>query len=266
MNTIKTVVVKVGTSSITYPNGNLNFSQIDALTRVLSDIKNSGLNVVLVTSGAIGVGVSKLSIKQRPEQLKYKQACAAVGQCELMHTYDKFFLDYGQKIAQILLTRSDIDNDSRRDNLVNTFSALFEYGCIPVINENDSISTDEIEFGDNDSLSAIVACACNADLLFILSDIDGFFTSDPRTDANARLIPVITQLSRDVVENAGGAGSARGTGGMLTKVHAAQIAANQNIKTIILNGSRPQLILNALKGESVGTLFDLKEDAPIDPA
>lgn len=252
---IKKLVVKVGTSTLTYETGKTNIRRMMKLCSVLSDLHNSGIDVVLVTSGAIGVGVGKLGLSEKPSDIPGRQAAATVGQCELMFMYDKFFSEYGQKIGQLLVTKSDFENDTRRENLSNTFSKLFEYGAIPVVNENDSVATEEIVYGDNDSLSAIVATLINADGLVILSDIDGLFDSNPMENEDARLIPVVDKIDESIFALCGGAGTNRGTGGMVTKVHAAQIAGEKGIPTVVMNGTAPQDIYKLIDGRQVGTLF-----------
>ncbi len=263
-NSIRRIVVKVGTSTLTHAGGELNFHSFDALTRVLADIANTGVEVILVSSGAIAVGASKLRMKERPTELRYKQAAAAVGQCELMHLYDKFFGEYSKTVAQILLTGDDIEDSVRKENLVNTFNALLEMGIIPIVNENDSVSSTEIEaehksehkvFGDNDTLSAIVATLVEADTLVLLSDINGLYETDPREDPDARLIREVRVLNEDIRHVAGGAGSSRGTGGMITKLQAAELCMNNGIDMIITNGSTPDRLYEVMQGESVGTLF-----------
>jgi len=257
----KRIVVKVGTSTLTYDNGKINFPRIDKLAMVLSDLENTGHEVVLVTSGAIGVGVSKLNLGERPKTIREKQAVAAVGQCELMHIYSKFFSEYGHTVAQILLTRDVVEDELRKKNVVNTFETLLEKGIIPIVNENDTVSTFEIRIGqkdtfsENDTLSAIVAKLIKADLLIILSDIDGFYSSDPRVDHNSKLIGVVEKITSDIEQCAGGAGTKRGTGGMATKIMAAKIATEAGVNMVIINGNNPQIIMNVLKGEDVGTLF-----------
>lgn len=255
------IVVKVGTSTLTHDNGNLNFRNLEALTRVLSDVKNKGCEVVLVTSGAIGIGIAKLGMDKKPTKLPYKQAVAAVGQCELMHLYDKFFGEYGHTVGQILLTRQDVDQKARRQNLINTFQSLLELGVIPIVNENDSVSFEEIEsgknkvFGDNDTLSAMVAALCQADLLVLFSDIDGLYDSDPRENPQAVLIPVVDDINDDLRSFGGGAGTNLGTGGMATKIIAAEIAMKNGIDMLITNGSHPEALYDILDGKPVGTLF-----------
>jgi len=257
----KRVVIKVGTSTLTYDNGKVNFTRVDKLVRVIADLMNQGKEIVLVTSGAIGVGVGKLKLKEKPKTVREKQAVAAVGQCELMHIYSRLFSEYGHVVGQILLTRDVVENQSGRMNVINTFETLIEKNIIPVVNENDSVAIDEIEsgrnrvFGDNDTLSAIVSKLVNADLLIILSDIDGFYDSDPRKDINSKLVPVIEEITEEVEMSAGGAGSSRGTGGMATKVQAARVTMNSGIDMVIINGKEPELILSVLRGEQIGTLF-----------
>ncbi|MCM1363974.1 MAG: glutamate 5-kinase [Faecalibacterium sp.] len=260
MNTFqnsKRIVIKVGTSTLTYETGKMNIRRMIKLCSVLSDLHNSGIDIVLVTSGAIGVGVGKLGLSERPHDIPGRQAAATVGQCELMFMYDKFFGEYGQKVGQLLVTKSDFENEERRTNLTNTFEKLFEYGAIPVVNENDSVATEEIVYGDNDSLSAIVATLINADGLVILTDIDGLFDSNPMENPEARLIPVIDKIDDSIIALAGGAGSNRGTGGMVTKIHAAKIANDAGIPTVVMNGSAPQDIYKLIDGRQIGTIFNV---------
>ncbi len=254
------VVVKVGTTTLTNELGKNNLKSFDRIARVLSDIQNMGYEVILVSSGAISIGSNKLNIPPHPESMRLKQASAAVGQCSMMYLYDKFFNDYDKSIAQILLNAEDIEHEEKKENLVNTFDTLLEMGIIPVVNENDSVSYTEIEsddklFGDNDMLSAVVAVLCKANLLVILSDIDGFYDKDPRLYPEAKLINIITEINEDVQSLAGGAGSRRGTGGMRTKLRAAQLASAQGINTVITNGSKPDNLYGIVKGEQIGTLF-----------
>ena len=257
----KRVVVKVGTSTLTYNNGKVNFSRIDKLTRVISDLMNQEKEIVLVTSGAIGVGVGKLKLPGKPKSVREKQAVAAVGQSELMQIYSRFFSDYSHVVGQILLTRDVVENESSRKHVINTFDTLIEMGILPIVNENDSVAVDEIEsgkhrvFGDNDTLSAIVAKLVNADLLIILSDINGFYDSDPKENPNSKLISVIEDINAEVEKCAGGAGTSRGTGGMVTKLQAAKITMNAGIDMVLINGQKPELIMNVLEGGDVGTLF-----------
>ena len=254
------IVVKVGTSTLTNENGKTDLRAFDRLALVLSDVQNMGYEVVLVSSGAIAVGANKMNAKERPTSLRMKQAAAAVGQCSIMHLYDKFFEDYDKTIAQILLNADDIEQEEKKENLTNTFNALLETGIIPVVNENDSVSYTEIEseerlFGDNDMLSAVVAILCKAKRLIILSDIDGLYDSDPRLNQNAKLLQQIDTIDEKVYSLAGGAGSRRGTGGMKTKLRAASLATAQGIDTVITNGKKPSAIYDIIEGRKVGTLF-----------
>lgn len=255
----KRIVIKVGTSTLTYDNGKINLTRIDKLTRVLSDLVNRGMEVVLVTSGAIGVGCSKLKLKEKPKTIREKQAVAAVGQCELMHIYSKLFSEYGHVVGQILLTRDVVEDDHRRENVINTFETLLENSIVPIVNENDSVSIDEIKnicnFGDNDTLSAIVASLIKADLLVILSDIDGFFDCDPRKNACSKMISVIEEITPEIENCAGGAGSKRGTGGMVTKLSAAKIATSSGVNMVLTNGINPDILMDIISGKDVGTLF-----------
>lgn len=254
------IVVKVGTSTLTNNLGKSDLRSFDRIACVLSDVQNMGYEVILVSSGAIAVGTNKLQMKTRPTSLRLKQAAAAVGQCSIMYLYDKFFNDYDKTIAQILLNAEDMKIEEKKENLTNTFDTLLEMGIIPVVNENDSVSYTEIEsedkiFGDNDMLSAVVAILCRAQKLVILSDINGFYDSDPRFHPNAKLIERITEIDEGVQSLAGGAGSQRGTGGMKTKLQAAKLATAQGIDTIITNGKNPSVLYEIVKGGSVGTLF-----------
>lgn len=253
------IVVKVGTSSITYDTGMVNIRQVEKLCRILADIKNSGREVVLVTSGAIAVGASKLGLKHKPRTIPEKQAAAAVGQCELMYIYDKHFIEYHHKVAQILLTRDIIDSDERRGHAVNTMETILEQGVIPIVNENDSVSVEEIRIGDNDTLSALVASLVHADALILLSDIDGLFESDPHENPDAEIIPCVTAVDRHIEAIAGGAGSSRGTGGMATKIAAAKICFDAGCTMAIINSNRLEGIYDLLEGRQVGTIFR-KED------
>ncbi|MFZ5989645.1 MAG: glutamate 5-kinase [Bacillota bacterium] len=257
----KRIVIKVGTSTLTYDTGKMNFSRIDKLVRVISDLINQGKEIVLVTSGAIGVGVSKLKLESKPRTVREKQAVAAVGQCELMHIYSKFFSEYGHVVGQILLTRDVVENSNGKKNVVNTFETLLEKGIVPVVNENDSVAVDEIEsginrvFGDNDTLSAIVAELVNADLLIILSDIDGFYDCDPRTSSCSKMISVIEEITPEIEKCAGGVGTSRGTGGMVTKLTAARIATTAGVNMVIANGDDPCIIADIIDGKDIGSLF-----------
>lgn len=249
------VTVKVGTSTLAYPTGRLNIRHVEELVRVLSDLKNAGHEVVLVSSGAIGMGIGKLPLKERPEDMPTKQAAAAVGQCELMYTYDKLFTEYNHVVAQILLTGADFEHEERRINLENTLFRLLELEAIPIINENDTIATEEIAVGDNDTLGAIVAKCVKSDLLVLLSDIDGLYTADPRKDKNARFISIVDQITPEIMSLAGGSGTTLGTGGMSTKLHAAQIAMEAGFDMVIANGSRPSILYDIVEGKKVGTRF-----------
>ena len=252
------VVIKVGTSTLTHETGKTNIRRMEALCAVLSDLHNAGLSVVLVTSGAIGVGVGKLGLSEKPQDIPGRQAAACVGQTELMFMYDKFFSEYGQKVGQLLVTKGDFESPDRRENLCNAFQKLFEYGAIPVVNENDSVATEEIVYGDNDSLSAIVAVLTQADLLVILTDTDGLFDANPHEAPDARLIPVVDAITPEIEALCGGAGTARGTGGMLTKVHAAKTATAAGIPVVVMNGSDPQDLYRVMEGQQIGTMFSGK--------
>lgn len=251
----KRIVFKVGTSTLTYETGKTNIRRMSALVSVLSDLRNSGLEVVLVTSGAIGVGVGKMGLKKKPKDTPGRQAAACIGQCELMFMYDKLFSEYGHIIGQLLITKSDVENDERRNNLINTFDKLLHYGAIPIINENDSVAVDEIVYGDNDSLSAIVAKLIEADALVILSDIDGLFTANPQTDETALILPCVEEITDEILAFADGNGSDMGTGGMATKLQAAKLATQAGIDTVIMNGMSPKDIYKLIDGHYVGTLF-----------
>lgn len=257
---VKRLVVKVGTSTLTYDTGKINLRRMSMLARVLSDLKNAGMEIVLVTSGAIGVGVGKLGLKERPKDTPGRQAAATVGQCELMFLYDKFFGEYGNITGQLLVTKDDFDNEERHRNLHNSFMKLFEYGAIPVVNENDSVAVEEIVYGDNDSLSAHVAEIVDADVLVILTDIDGLFSANPREDENAVLIHSVDEINDEILALAGGSGTNRGTGGMITKLHAAQIATAAGIDTVVMNGSDPEDIYKLIDGRQIGTLFKAKTE------
>ncbi len=249
------IVVKVGTSTLAHSGGRMNIRRIEKLCKVLSDLKNAGNEVVLVSSGAIGMGVGKLSLGEKPSDIPTKQAAAAVGQCELMYTYDKLFTEYNHTVAQVLLVKSDIDNEHRRSNFHNTMSRLLELGALPIINENDTVSTEEIVIGDNDTLSAIVAVETGADLLVLLSDIDGLYTSDPHKNADAKLIEEVHEITPEILALAGGAGSNLGTGGMETKLRAAQMATEAGTDMIIANGENPDILYNIVDGIPFGTRF-----------
>lgn len=255
MKSRKRIVVKVGTSTLTHHTGSLNLRIMDKLAMVLSDMKKNGTDIILVTSGSITAGVAKLGLKERPKLIKEKQAAASVGQCELMFVYDKLFSQYGQMVSQILLTKRITEDELFRENIVNTFETLLSYGVIPIVNENDSVAVDEIVYGDNDTLSAMTAKLINADMLIILSDIDGFYDQNPQSNENAKLIPVIKEITEEIENAAGDSGSLVGTGGMSTKIFAAKIAVNSGIDMVICNGKHPESIYDILDGKLVGTLF-----------
>ncbi len=265
----KRIVIKVGTSTLTYDNGSQNLRRIEQLARVLSDLRRSGKEVVLVSSGAIGVGVERLGLQERPKTTRGRQAAAAVGQCALMFTYDKLFGEYGQTVAQVLLTPDVLEDEEHRQNASNTLECLLEMKVIPIVNENDTVAIEELEertdghhtsFGDNDSLSALVAILCKADALFILTDIEGLYDSDPRSNPEAKLIPVVEKIDDALLGAAGGAGTSRGTGGMRSKILAAQKATDQGIATVILKGDEPRNLYDVLEDRSLGTLFCAKAE------
>lgn len=243
------IVVKVGTSTLAHRTGKLNIKRTGALVQVLSDLKNAGHEVILVSSGAIGMGVGKLGLREKPTDIPTKQAAAAVGQCELMYTYDRLFTEYGHTVAQILLTGSDFTSDERHENFNNTMSRLLTLGALPVINENDTIATEEIKVGDNDTLSALVAVSVQADLLVILSDVDGLYSADPRKNADAQFIERVHGVPESIFETAGDVGSALGTGGMLTKLKAAKICVEKGVNMAIANGETPELLYDVVDGK-----------------
>jgi glutamate 5-kinase len=257
----KRIIVKVGTSTLTYDTGRLNLSRIDKLARILSDMQNSGKDVILVTSGAIAVGMTKLGLKERPTDVKGKQAAAAVGQGTLMNIYEKFFSGYNHVIAQILLTRPVTETDKLRLNARNTFDTLLLHNVIPIVNENDTISIEEIEynFGENDTLASIVAEIVEGDLLIMLSDIDGLYTKDPKKCPDAELIYEVDNIDSEILKTAGGAGSARGTGGMITKIEAARRCIEAGINMVIANGEDPYIIEDIMNGKNAGTFFLAKQ-------
>lgn len=256
----KRIVFKVGTSTLTYEGGGINIRRVEKLVRVLSDIKNQGKDIILVTSGAIGIGMGKLGITERPKETKDKQALAAIGQCELMDFYSRLFSDYNHTVAQLLLTKDVVDNSVLKHNAQNTFETLLSLGAVPIVNENDSISAEQIEFGDNDTLSAIVASLTNADMLIILSDIDGLYDKNPAVNPDAKLIPLVENITNDIKEVASGAGTMRGTGGMITKISAAEIATAAGVDMFILNGKDPCIIYELADGGKVGTLFRARKE------
>ena len=251
----KRIVFKVGTSTLTHDTGKLNLRRMRDLARVLSDLKNAGREIVLVSSGAIGVGVGKLKLERRPHDIGGRQACAAVGQCELMYIYDKLFSEYGHVTAQVLLTRDCVDDRLRRMNIQNAFERLLDMSALPIVNENDTVAVEEIVFGDNDTLSALVAREVHADALVILTDIDGLYEQNPRENREAKLIHMVEEITPHIREIAGGTGSSRGTGGMITKIEAADIATREGIVTAIIDGSDPDNLYRLLDGEAIGTVF-----------
>ncbi len=249
------IIIKIGTSTLTYASGCINIRRIENLCKVISDLKNAGNEVIMVSSGAIAMGHGKLNIKEPPQNVAEKQAFAAVGQCELMYAYDKIFSAYNITVAQILLTADDLRNSERHEKFDNTMAQLLKWNVLPVINENDTVATNEIVIGDNDTLAAIVAANADADLLVLLSDIDGLYTSDPHKNPNAELLPVVEQLTPEILSLAEGKGTALGTGGMKTKLHAAKIAMDAGIDMIIANGAEPMVLYNIVDGKSFGTRF-----------
>lgn len=248
------IVVKIGTSTLAHPGGRLNIRHTEALVKVWSDIKNAGHELIIVSSGATGLGVGKLQIS-RPKDMVTKQAAAAVGQCELMYTYDKLFAEYSHTVAQLLVTWEDFDHPHRLNNLQNTLERLIQLGAVPVINENDPISTEEYSLGDNDRLGALIAKYTHADLLVLLSDIDGLYTANPHTHPDAALIPLVEEITPDVMALADGAGSALGTGGMSTKLRAARMVTASGADMVIANGAHPELLYDIAEGKPAGTRF-----------
>ncbi|MCI6646801.1 MAG: glutamate 5-kinase [Oscillospiraceae bacterium] len=255
LDTARTIVCKVGTSTLTHETGRTNLRCMEELVTVLSDLMNQGRQVVLVTSGAIGVGVGKLGLSQRPKDTAGKQAAATVGQCELMFMYDKMFSQYGHKVGQLLITKEDVDDPKRRQNLVQTFEKLFDFGAIPIINENDAVAVDEIVYGDNDSLSAVVATLIHADALVILTETDGLYTANPMKDPDARRIARVEEITDEIRSFASGDGTALGTGGMVTKLHAAEIATAAGVDTYVICGKDPRDIYRLMDGADIGTHF-----------
>lgn len=254
----KRIVFKVGTSTLTHDSGKINIRKVEMLVKVLSDLRNAGKDIVLVSSGAIAVGAAKIGIG-KPKALPHRQAMAAIGQCELMYLYDKLFGEYNNTVSQILLTYDVVENPIKKQNAQNTFETLMEYGVIPVVNENDTVATEEVEFGDNDTLSALVAKIVDADLLVILSDIDGLYDKNPKEHSDATLIREVFEVNDEIRSIAGGAGTSRGTGGMITKIKAAQIANDSGIDMVILNGNNPEHIYDVLEKNCYGTVFYAKK-------
>ena len=253
------IVVKIGTSTLAHATGRLNIKRIEQLCKILSDLKNAGHEIILVSSGAIGMGVGKLGLSARPRDVAGKQAAAAVGQCELMYTYDKLFSEYNHTVAQILLTADDLRQADRHQNFENTMQKLLEMAVLPIINENDTVATEEIEIGDNDTLAAIVAQSVRADLLILLSDIDGLYTADPHKHTDAQLIANVYELDEQIMALGGSAGTSLGTGGMATKLRAAQIATSAGCDMVIANGADPEALYRIADGEAVGTRFHARK-------
>lgn len=256
----KRIVIKVGTSTITYANGKRNFSQIDRLAREISDLQNQGKEMILVTSGAVAVGVDRMGLPGKPKTIPGKQAAAAVGQGVLMHTYEKFFADYGQIVAQVLITKTEAIDRHRYTNTRNTFMELMRQRVIPIVNENDVVALDELKIGDNDNMSALVAGIVDADLVIILSDVDGLYTANPQTHPDAFIVPEVAEITPEIEASAGGVGSARGTGGMATKIQAAKAATSSGIHLVIASGTEKNAITRVLQGEELGTLFVSREN------
>ena len=249
------IVIKIGTSTLTHATGHLNIRRVEGLCKTISDIRNAGHEVILVSSGAIGMGVSKLGLKKRPDDIPTKQAAAAVGQCELMYVYDKLFGEYHHTVSQLLITGDDTRNDRRRQNFSNTLERLLELGAMPIINENDTVATEELGIGDNDILAAIVAECVHADLLILLSDIDGLYTADPHKNPDAVLLRRVTAVDDDIRALAGVSGSGLGTGGMITKLQAAEICLGCGCTMVIANGEDAAVLYDILDGKDVGTTF-----------
>ncbi len=257
----KRSVVKVGTSTLTYENGKINYRRIECLCKVLSDLQNRGEEIMLVSSGAIGVGMGKAGLSKRPSETKKKQALAAIGQCELMFMYDKLFGEYNHSVAQILLTRYAVETEQKRLNVINTIDELVSMNIIPIINENDTVAIDELEgnnFGDNDMLSAIVSGLVGADRLIILTDIDGLYNSNPKLNPNAKKIDVVEEINDEILSMAAGTGSNRGTGGMITKLSAASYATQRGVEVYVINGENPENLYKVFDGEQLGTKFTAK--------
>lgn len=251
----KRIVVKVGTSTLTYPTGLLNIRKIESLVDCISDLQNSGKEMVLVSSGAVSAGLGKIRFPNARLSMEQKQAAAAVGQCELLNMYNTRFAFYGHKIAQVLLTKDVIDDEYRCHNAKMTFDVLTSMHCIPVVNENDTVSSEQIRFGSNDTLSAIVAILCEADLVINLTDIDGLYDSDPRKNPDAKLIPKVDKIDDSLLSCAGGAGTERGTGGMAAKLEAAKMCVDAGIPMVIANGKNPEILYDIVSGDYIGTFF-----------
>ena len=253
------IIIKIGTSTLAHPTGHLNIRRVEEMCKIISDIKNAGNSVILVSSGAIGMGVGKLGLHSRPSDIPTKQAAAAVGQCELMYTYDRIFSQYHHTVAQLLITGEDVVNQQRHTNFSNTLERLLELNAIPIINENDTVATEEIVIGDNDTLAAIVAQSVKADKLILLSDIDGLYTADPHNDPNAELISFVNEIDDELLSIAGGTASGQGTGGMHTKLQAAKICLECGCDMIITNGNNPECLYDIMENKPVGTTFTEKQ-------
>lgn len=260
LNNARVIVVKVGTSTLTYPSGMLNLRRIDLLVKTLCDLQNSGKQMILVSSGAVSAGLAKIGFVRRPESIEEKQAAAAVGQCELMNMYDSRFSSFGHKVAQILITRYTVESDVMKRNAEGTFRILLDMGCIPIVNENDCVSYEGLKFGGNDLLAAYVAVLSHADLIINMSDVDGLYDSDPRTNPNAELVEYVDKFDERILAMAGGAGSARGTGGMKAKIDAALIASHAGIPSMIVNGANPEILYDVMEGTAKGTIFAANAD------
>lgn len=249
------IVIKIGTSTLAHSTGHLNIKRVEELCKIIADIKNAGNEIIIVSSGAIGMGVGKLGLAQRPKDMPTKQAAAAVGQCELMYIYDKLFSEYHHTVAQLLITNDNFKESDRYDNFINTLNRLLDLSVLPIINENDTIATEEIAVGDNDTLAAKVSEAVRADLLILLSDIDGLYTKDPHLYEDAKIIPYVYQITEDIKALAGDSSTNQGTGGMITKINAAEICLSVNCQMVIINGNNPKLLYDVMDGKEVGTRF-----------
>lgn len=254
------IVIKIGTSTLAHQTGHLNIRRVEEICKVISDVKNAGHEVILVSSGAIGMGIGKLGLSSRPDDIPTKQASAAVGQCELMYTYDKLFSEYNHTVGQLLITGADIENEVRHTNFSNTINRLIQLDAIPIINENDTVATEEIVIGDNDTLAAIVAKSVGANLLIVMSDIDGLYTADPHKEIDATLIHTVTEVDDKISALAGSNGTKLGTGGMITKLKAAKICMDSGCDMVITNGENPLNIYDILDNKLVGTRFIAKAD------
>lgn len=259
LKSARRIVIKVGTSTLAHADtGKLNLYRIEHLIREIVDLHNAGKEIIFVSSGAITAGMNKLGIKIKPQTVPENQALAAIGQGVLMHIYEKFFAEYGQTIGQILLTKENAVDEHARENSRNSFQAILDMGAIPVVNENDAVAVDEIKIGDNDNLSALVAAMIDAEVLIILSDIDGLYTANPQKDKSARLIDEVPEIDSEIERIAGGAGTKLGTGGMFTKIQAAKFATANGVTMLIVNGSMNGNLRRVISGESVGTIFPKK--------